>query len=58
MATSRLDNRKYALKIMKHRYENIDKIKKDKEIKALKMLNHPHIIRMIDVLYDFKEGIS
>jgi len=30
MATSRLDGHRYALKIMKHRYENIDKIKKDK----------------------------
>jgi hypothetical protein len=30
MATSRLDSSKYALKVMKHRYANIDKIKKDK----------------------------
>jgi len=57
MATSRIDNHKYALKIMKHRYSNIDKIKKDKEIKALKSLSHPHIIKLIDVLYDYGEGI-
>lgn len=37
---------------MKHRYVNLDKIKKDKEIKALKTLNHPHIIKLIDVLYN------
>lgn len=43
---------------MKHRYLNIDKIKKDKEIKALKTLNHPHIIKLIDVLYNPEEGIS
>lgn len=52
MATSRLDGHKYALKVMKHRYANIDKLKKDKEIKALKSLSHPHIIKLIDVLYD------
>jgi renal tumor antigen len=55
-AASRLDGHKYALKVMKHRYSNIDKIKKDKEIKALKTLCHPHIIKLIDVLYDASEG--
>jgi hypothetical protein len=30
MATSRFDGHKYALKVMKHRYQNLDKIKKDK----------------------------
>ena len=39
---------------MKHPYTDIDKIKKDKEIKALHMLNHPNIIKLIDVLYDQK----
>lgn len=52
MAVSRLDGHKYALKVMKHRYANIDKIKKDKEIKALKTFSHPNIIKLIDVLYD------
>jgi serine/threonine protein kinase len=52
MATSRIDGHKYALKVMKHRYANIDKIKKDKEIKGLKSLSHPHIIKLMDVLYD------
>lgn len=56
MATSRLDGHKYALKVMKHRYSNIDKLKKDKEIKALKSLAHPNIIKLIDVLYDQAEG--
>ena len=51
-ATSRLDGHKYALKVMKHRYSNINKIKKDKQIKALKTLSHPNIIKLIDVLYD------
>lgn len=58
MATSRLDGHKYALKVMKHRYSNLDKIKKDKEIKALKSLAHPNIIKLIDVLYDQAEGTS
>ena len=58
MATSRIDGHKYALKVMKHRYSNLDKIKKDKEIKALKSLSHPHIIKLIDVLYDSAEGTS
>lgn len=56
MATSRLDGQKYALKVMKHRYANLEKIKKDKEIKALKSLAHPHIIKLIDVLYSPLEG--
>lgn len=30
MATSRLDGHRYALKVMKHRYANINKLKKDK----------------------------
>lgn len=55
MATSRLDGHKYALKVMKHRYSNLDKLKKDKEIKALKSLAHPNIIKLIDVLYDQAE---
>lgn len=58
MATSRLDGHKYALKVMKHRYSNLDKLKKDKEIKALKSLGHPNIIKLIDVLYDQAEGSS
>ena len=43
---------------MKHRYSNINKIKKDKEIKALKNLNHPNIIKLIDVLYHSEECTS
>jgi hypothetical protein len=35
MAVSRLDGHRYALKVMKHRYANIDKIKKVGLIKAL-----------------------
>ena len=50
-ATSRLDGHKYALKVMKQRYSNIIKVKKDKEIKALKSLAHPKIVKLIDVLY-------
>lgn len=37
---------------MKQPYENLAKIKKDKEIKALYMFNHPNIIKLIDVLFD------
>ena len=42
VATSRLDGQKYALKVMKHRYANLEKIKKDKEIKALKSDRRKH----------------
>lgn len=41
-----------ALKVMKQPYENIAKIKKDKEIKALCTCSHPNIIKLLDVLYD------
>lgn len=55
-ATSRLDGQRYALKVMKQRYLNLEKIKKDKEIKALKSLSHPHIVKLMDVLYSPQEG--
>lgn len=53
-ASNKETNEKYALKIMKHPYKDLSKVKKDKEIKALHMFNHPNIIRLIDVLYDKK----
>lgn len=56
MATSTINSEKYALKIMKHKYVNLTKIKNDKEIKALKMLQHPNIIKLIDVLYAPTDG--
>ena len=40
---------------MKQPYENIAKIKKDKEIKALYSCVHPNIIKLLDVLYDEKQ---
>lgn len=42
---------------MKQPYENIAKIKKDKEIKALHMFNHPNIVKLHDVLYDEQNRI-
>ena len=42
---------------MKYKYESLNKIKKDKEIKALKNLSHPNIINLFDVLYNQQECI-
>ena len=42
-----------AVKCMKKKYENIEKVKKLAEIQALKLLSpHDHIIKLIEVLYD------
>lgn len=54
MAIDKKTNKKVALKIMKHKYETLNKIKKDKEIKALKTLAHSNIITLLDVLYSEK----
>lgn len=54
MAIDKKSNKKVALKIMKHKYESLNKIKKDKEIKALKTLAHSNIITLLDVLYNEK----
>jgi hypothetical protein len=44
---------------MKKKYETIEKVKKLKEIQALKLLTpHEHIIKLIEVLYDEPTGIS
>lgn len=52
-AVVRKSGRHVAIKIMKAQYDSVDKIKKDKEIQALKMLEgHPNIVRLHDVLYD------
>ena len=42
-----------AIKCMKAQYDSVDKIKKEKEVQALKQLaGHPNIVRLLDVLYD------
>jgi len=47
-----------AIKCMKKKYETIEKVKKLKEIQALKLLTpHEHIIKLIEVLYDEPTGI-
>ena len=56
-AVDKQSGERIALKIMKQPYENIAKIKKDKEIKALYSCIHPNIIKLLDVLYDEKPGI-
>ena len=53
MAQSLKNGRHYAIKCMKKKYETIEKVKKLKEIQALKLLTpHEHIIKLIEVLYD------
>ena len=53
-----IKNHKYvAIKWMKKKYETIEKVKKLKEIQALKMLMpHETIINLIEVLYDEPTG--
>lgn len=42
-----------AIKCMKAEYESVEKIKKEKEVQALKQLaGHPNVVKLLDVLYD------
>lgn len=46
-----------AIKCMKNHFDNIDKVNNLREIQALKKLSpHPHIIRLLEVLYDEPTG--
>lgn len=57
MAQSLRNHKHYALKLMKKKYETIEKVRKLKEIQALKLLMpHEHIINLIEVLYDEPKG--
>jgi renal tumor antigen len=59
MAQSLRNHKHYALKLMKKKYETIEKVKKLKEIQALKLLMpHEHIINLIEVLYDEPKGTN
>jgi renal tumor antigen len=58
MAQSIKNHKLVAIKCMKKKYETIEKVKKLKEIQALKLLTpHEHIIKLIEVLYDEPTGI-
>jgi renal tumor antigen len=49
----RKTGRLVAIKCMKAQYDSIDKIKKEKEVQALKQLaGHANIVKLLDVLYD------
>jgi renal tumor antigen len=53
MAQSIRNHKMVAIKCMKKKYETIEKVKKLKEIQALKLLTpHDNIIKLIEVLYD------
>lgn len=42
---------------MKAQYDSLDKIKREKEVQALKQLSgHPNVVRLLDVLYDEPQG--
>ena len=57
MAQSIKTHKLVAIKCMKKKYETIEKVKKLKEIQALKLLSpHDHIIKLIEVLYDEPTG--
>jgi serine/threonine protein kinase len=57
MAQSIKTHKLVAIKCMKKKYETIEKVKKLKEIQALKLLTpHEHIIKLIEVLYDEPTG--
>ena len=59
MAQSIKTHKLVAIKCMKKKYETIEKVKKLKEIQALKLLSpHEHIIKLIEVLYDEPTGTS
>jgi renal tumor antigen len=59
MAQSIKNHKLVAIKCMKKKYETIEKVKKLKEIQALKLLSpHEHIIKLIEVLYDEPTGTS
>jgi serine/threonine protein kinase len=59
MAQSIKTHKLVAIKCMKKKYETIEKVKKLKEIQALKLLTpHEHIIKLIEVLYDEPTGTS
>lgn len=58
MAQSIRNHKYYAIKLMRKKYESIEKVRKLKEIQALKMLMpHDHVINLIEVLYDEPSGI-
>jgi renal tumor antigen len=53
MAYSLKTGKYVAIKCMKKKFETIEKVKKLKEIQALKLLSpHENIIKLIEVLYD------
>jgi renal tumor antigen len=57
MAQSIRNHKLVAIKCMKKKYETIEKVKKLKEIQALKLLTpHENIIKLIEVLYDEPTG--
>ena len=53
-----LKNSKYvAIKCMKKKYETVEKVRKLKEIQALKLLQpYDHIVKLIEILYDEPTG--
>lgn len=59
MAQSIKNHKFVAIKCMKKKYETIEKVKKLKEIQAVKLLTpNQHIIKLIEVLYDEPTGIG
>ena len=57
MAQSLKNNKYVAIKCMKKKYESIEKVRRLKEIQALKLLMpHEYIINLIEVLYDEPSG--
>lgn len=57
VAQSVKNHRYFAIKMMRKKYETIEKVSKLKEIQALKMLMpHEHVINLIEVLYDEPSG--
>lgn len=53
VAVTRKTGKQVAIKLMKANYDSLDRIKKEKEIQALKQLTgHSNIVKLLDVLYD------
>ena len=53
MAQSLRNNKYVAIKCMKKKYETVEKVRKLKEIQALKLLTpYDHIVKLIEILYD------
>ena len=53
MALSLKTGKHVAIKCMKKKYDSIEKVKKIKEIQALKHLSSSdHVVKLIEVLYD------